>query len=90
MHATLTATDPEGAPLDVVWLVRTDDTEVKFAGQAEAEQKSLPKAVVTGDVQGATIRAPKSPGPYRLFVTVKDRQSGAATANLPFLVEKAK
>jgi hypothetical protein len=90
LHAVLTTRDPEADPLAVEWIVRTDDPEVKYGGAAEPEQKIITRAVVASDVHGATIRAPKAPGTYRLFVTEKDGHGGAATGNLPFFVEPAR
>lgn len=90
LRATLAAVDPEGDPLTIEWVVRTDDPEVRYGGATEPEQAAMRGAVKAGDATGATIRAPKKPGPYRLFVTVRDGHGGAANGNLPFLVEAAK
>jgi hypothetical protein len=89
LRATLAAVDPEGDALAVEWVVRTDDPEVRYGGAAEPEQAAVPSALLAGGATGATIRAPKKPGPYRLFVTVRDGHGGAANGNLPFFVESA-
>lgn len=60
----------------------------------EPGQKATPAvAGVTpsaGVYQGAapqSFTAPERPGAYRLFITLRDRHGGAATANVPFYVK---
>ena len=44
-------------------------------------------AVLEGGADGARVRMPEDPGPYRLFVHAYDSAGGAATANVPLLVK---
>jgi hypothetical protein len=54
------------------------------AGEAVRGVVPPPGAFVPGGTVPFT--APSKPGPYRLFITLRDAHGGAATANLPFLV----
>jgi hypothetical protein len=75
-------------PLTYAFELRPD-TE----GPSSFEPGQKPKEAVQGAVpppgpKGAVaLTAPSKPGPYRLFVYVRDGKGGAATANLPFLVK---
>ena len=42
--------------------------------------------VLHADAASVRFVAPTQPGAYRLFITVRDRDGKAATANLPFRV----
>lgn len=88
LSAALSAEAAPGCgPIAVVWSVRSDTTELNLGGAAEAERPELPGVVAAAGPASASLRAPAAPGPYRLFAVVKDGRGGAATANLPFLVE---
>lgn len=81
----LEATDPDGDPLRVQWDVMAESTDLRKAGDLESVPKSFPQALLSSDNGGARIGG-LPPGPYRLFVTVRDGRGAAATGNLPFLV----
>ncbi len=84
-RAVLEATDPDGDPLRVQWEVMAESTDLRKAGDLESVPKSFPQALLSSDNGGARIGG-LPPGPYRLFVTVRDGRGAAATGNLPFLV----
>lgn len=85
-RAVLEVADPDGDTLSVQWQVMAESTALGKAGDAEAVPRSFGEAVVSSDLTGARI-GKLPPGPYRLFVTVRDGKGAAATANLPFLVD---
>lgn len=84
--AEVIASDADGDPLTYEWLV-IDESRIRSAGgDPEKALRSYPElTLATG--KRARVRTPAEPGPYRLFVTVRDGTGRAATANAPFLVE---
>lgn len=87
--ALCVARDPDGDRLTYAWEVRP---EKPGASSVEPGQKapdpvsgSVGEIGKNGDV---SFTAPQTPGPYRLFVYVRDGKGGAATANLPFRVKE--
>lgn len=85
VRAKLSATDPEGDPLSVRWVLQADPVTVKLGGDTEEVPPTFPGAVVNSDAQGAEIRVPTGGGGYRLFAYVSDGQGGAV-ANVPLFV----
>lgn len=77
----------ERNPLKIEWEVRAESTDRKVGGDAEAEPPAFPECIVRQQNTQATIRAPRKPGAYRLFVTVRDGQGGASKDNFPFFVK---
>lgn len=86
--ATLEASDPEGDPLEVRWMLSCEVSKYLSAGQDEAVPPDFPDAVSNARPGSATLTMPPSPGAYRVFVTVYDGRGGAATANVPLFVGK--
>jgi len=84
--ATAEATDPGGHPLQYEWSVTEENKVAGVGGDAEAVPPSHPECL-TGQ-PGATLAftAPTKPGAYRLFLTVRNDQGCATTANVPFEV----
>lgn len=85
--AAAQVTDPDDDPLTYVWEVVPESTDLKTGGDRESEPKPLKGLVVSQERINATIKAPKRPGAYRIFVYVYDGNNNAATANIPVLVE---
>ncbi|GAB4069321.1 glycoside hydrolase family 2 TIM barrel-domain containing protein [Ancylobacter sonchi] len=80
----LAASDPDGDPLDIRWIVREESRIRTVAGDFEPDAEMVAgAAVATRD--GARVRALPI-GKYRLFVEIRDGRGAAATANLPFEV----
>ncbi len=87
MKVNLTASDPDGDPLKIEWVLKTEATELGTGGDAEAVQQVVQGAIVSSGLTGATLKLPSEQKGYRLFVYIKDGKAGAATANIPILVE---
>ena len=84
-RAVLEAADPDGDKLTVQWEVMAESTDLRKAGDLESVPRAFSQFLLSSDSAGARIGT-LPPGPYRLFVTVRDGRGAAATGNLPFLV----
>lgn len=84
---TLSASDPEGDPLQVRWVLSGEVAKYLTAGRDEAVPDDYPDALVRSDPSGATFKMPPYGGAYRVFVTVTDGHGGAAVANVPLFVD---
>jgi hypothetical protein len=88
---TVTASyrDPEGDELSYAWEVRRENVDRKEGGDAEAEPELIDECVLESDDKGmARICTPTEPGPYRLFVTVRDGHGSGCIDNWPFFVDR--
>jgi hypothetical protein len=83
VKAALSATDPDGDPLRVEWVLRRESGDYATGGDAQAAQPMFPEAIVATDGMTATVRMPGSGGHYRLFAYVYDAHGNAAVANVP-------
>jgi hypothetical protein len=79
--------DPEGDELRVEWVLRPESGEYQTGGDYRPSLPAIEGAVIESRRDGARVRMPDEPGPYRLFVYARDRAGKAATANVPLLVE---
>jgi len=68
------------------WTVRAEATDLRLGGDHEAAPAQIAVPLLAADTGSVRFHAPRQPGPYRLFITVRDGSGKAATANLPFLV----
>jgi len=84
LTATVTATDPEGDALKFEWQVVGESTDKRTGGAAE---QVPPTVNSTTGSSTDEFTAPAKPGPYRIFLIVRDGKGNAASANLPFLVK---
>ena len=82
--ASLTPRDPEGGPLKVDWVLRSDGRVLTNGAIRQAVEQEFPEAL-TADGMTATLTAP-SPGTYRLFAYARDSGGYAAVANVPLRV----
>jgi hypothetical protein len=87
IKVTLDASDPEKDPLVVEWALKREATELGSGGDAEATQPVFNDAKVSVSATGATFRAPSKEQGYRIYATIRDGKGGAATANIPILVQ---
>ncbi len=87
VRATLDAADPEGDPLKVSWVLRSEVSSYSVGGDEETAAPSFPDAIVKADARTAEVRMPKGGGGYRLFAYVHDDHGGAAVANVTLRVK---
>jgi hypothetical protein len=79
--------DPEGAAVRARWVLRPEPDDFNTGGDFRPNMPDIGNAVLESDVDGARIRVPDDPGPYRVFVYAYDDAGNAATANVPLLVK---
>ena len=87
VKATLDASDPDGDPLKVRWVLQREAFAYGTGGDAEDAPPSWATAIVRSDAKQAEVRLPKDGGGYRLFAYVRDDRGGAAVANVPLRVK---
>lgn len=85
-RATVAARDPDGDDLQIEWQVIEETSDRRSGGDAEAVPATIQGSIASTRGKSATITAPSRPGPYRVFVFVRDGTGRAGTANVPFLV----
>ncbi len=79
-------TDPDGDPLTYQWELLPESTDIRAGGDAESKPDAVEIFVVDQENGKLTLRAPRTRGPYRMFVYVNDGNGNAAAANIPFHV----
>ena len=79
--------DPEGGVIRVRWVLRPESLEYLTGGDFRPSPPDIEGAVIEGSANGAVVRMPDEPGPYRLFLYAYDAAGNAATANVPLLVK---
>jgi len=84
--ASVEVSDADGDALEPEWVIIAESTDRKTGGDAEEAPPEFPELTMRQRLQGAELVAPKEEGPYRLFITVRDGEGGAGTANIPFFV----
>ena len=87
MHASWTASDPDGDSLKVDWILRRDSGLNDTGGEDQPDLPEFADTVVKADTQSADIRIPAGGGKYRLFAYAHDGKGNAAVANVPLLVD---
>ncbi len=88
--AEVKVTDPEGDPLTYAWSVKPESRTQAVGGDRERPIPDVYGLFADATSPKTTLRAPSTPGPYRLFITAYDGRGHAAHANLPFWVNEAK
>lgn len=76
----------DGAALRTEWKVLAEATDLREGGDLEAPPERIAVQILHADAATVRFIAPPQPGAYRLFMTIRDRNDKAATANLPFRV----
>lgn len=86
ISAGVDAVSPDGSLLATEWVVRVEANDLRAGGDHEEAPPVAAVRVLKKDARSVSFVAPARPGAYRLFMTVRDAQGKAATANLPFRV----
>lgn len=84
--ATARVTDPESDDLHYEWVLSSESTDHGVGGEAERPAPTHPELIRQQGAPECLFTTPAEPGPYRLFLTVRDGRGNAATANVPFHV----
>ncbi len=86
LQVALDIVDPEGADVEVRWLVRGETSEYITGGDARPMLFELDGLIIEASNKGATLVMPGG-GIYRLYMTAHDGSGAAAAASVPFKVE---
>jgi hypothetical protein len=84
VHAVVV--DPEGGPVHVRWSLRSESGDYLTGGDFRPNLPDIEGAIRDARIDGAKVRMPAEPGPYRLYLFAYDAAGNAATANVPLLV----
>ncbi len=87
ISVSASVSDPEGSDVRVNWVLRAESGDYLTGGDFRPSMPDIEGAVIESSAEGARIRLPEDPGPYRLFLYGYDEAGNAATANLPLLVK---
>ena len=85
--ASVKATDPEGKKLKYDWVIVEESRAHSVGGDKEYIPPSFPALTLINNDPECVIMSPPKAGQYRLFLTIRDGDGNAATANIPFLVK---
>lgn len=80
------ASDPERDPVAFEWRVMSEIENHRGGGGPQAPPPSHPECIVRADGKTALIRVPLKPGPYRLYLYIRDGKGGGSAENIPFWV----
>ncbi len=80
------ATDVDGDPINVVWVMTDESSNYVTGGDFQAAPTTYAKNIVKSDKTSAEICMPDSGGLYRIYAYVDDGKNGGAVANLPVRV----
>jgi len=87
-QAAVEIADPDSDSLSFTWEILPEPTKYGYGGRGEQKPAAVAEAIGAVDGEKLELIAPDKSGPYRAFVTVLDGQGNAATANIPFQVER--
>ncbi len=86
VQVDLDIVDPEGAAVDVTWVVTGEMAEYNSGGDEQPAPLALDGIITASSPRSATLVMP-SGGVYRLYMTASDGTGGGAAANIPIKVE---
>jgi hypothetical protein len=79
--------DPEGGPIRARWAVHPESGDYVTGGDFRAMPPPMEGVILDSSAEGARMRMPEEPGPYRLYLYAYDEAGNAATANVRLLVK---
>ncbi len=85
---TFTAEDPDNDSLRIEAELLPESTKLGEGGDYEPRPEEIPDAVISAGSKQVIFRTPEQPGAYRIFVYIYDGHNNAASANVPFYVDK--
>ena len=85
--ARLSADDPDGDELRYRWALRPESEATAEGGDFEEAIDEIDGHIENAALRHIVMRAPETPGAYRLFVEIYDGKGHAGYANLPFRVQ---
>ena len=86
VHVDLDIVDPEGAAVDVTWMITGEVSSYETFGDTQPAPLELDGIITESGPEGATL-VMSGGGVYRLYMTASDGSGGGATANVPIRVE---
>jgi hypothetical protein len=84
--AELSARDHDGDALSYRWVIMQESAARSIGGDREDVPAEMDVRIESQTEGRIRLKAPASPGNYRLFVTAHDGKGHAAHANIPFQV----
>ena len=87
LRARAVISDPEDGAIRARWELRPESGEYDTGGDFRPMLPTIEDAVLENRVDGARLRMPEQPGPYRLYLYAYDEAGNAATANIPILIK---
>lgn len=87
VKAWIKASDPDGDPIRIDWVVQKEASSYGSGGDAEAAPPVFPKAIVKSEGASVELRAPQGGGGYRLFAYIHDDHKNANVVNIPFYID---
>jgi hypothetical protein len=87
LEASVDVEDPNGDPMSYDWVISEETKVQSTGGDHEDGLPSFPELTLVNNKAKCKVKVPSTPGAYRLFLTIRDGKGGAATANIPFMVQ---
>ncbi|MEM7104834.1 MAG: glycoside hydrolase family 2 TIM barrel-domain containing protein [Bacteroidota bacterium] len=82
--------DPDGDNITYIWDIKPESTDLGVGGDYEKTPRSVAGLLSRAKENTISIKPPKKPGAYRLFVYAYDGNGNAAHANIPFYIKDKK
>jgi len=81
--------EPDGDKMRFEWEIIAEPKKFsEYAGRGEKKGKPIEGLIHTQDGSSITFNSPQTEAVYRVFVCIYDGQGNAATANMPFKVQR--